>query len=52
VSYLQKWNATIGTQPVNGTIFYRWANDEWTLEDKPLILNQIKMEAKKLGIGG
>jgi hypothetical protein len=52
VSYLQKWNAAIGTQPVNGAIFYRWANDEWALEDKPLILNQIKIEAKKLGIGG
>jgi hypothetical protein len=52
VNYLQKWNAAIGTQPVNGAIFYRWAHDEWRLEDKPLILNQIKTEAKRLGIEG
>jgi hypothetical protein len=52
VSYLQKWNAAIGTQPVNGVVFYRWAHDEWRLEDKPLILNQIKIEARKLGSGG
>ena len=52
VNYLQAWNAKVGTQPVNGAVFYRWANDQWALEDKPLILNQIKTEAKKLGIGG
>jgi hypothetical protein len=37
---------------VTGAIFYRWHHDEWALHDKPLILNQIKTEAKKLGIGG
>ncbi len=52
VSYLQKWNASIGTQPVNGVVFYRWAHDAWQLDDKPLILNQIKTEARKLGLGG
>ena len=52
VSYLQKWNAAVGTQPVNGAVFYRWAYDEWALENKPVILGQIKLEAKKLGIGG
>ena len=52
VSYLQTWNASIGTQPVNDVVFYRWAHDEWRLDDKTLILNQIKAEAKKLGIGG
>jgi hypothetical protein len=52
VNYLQTWNAAVGTQPVNGAIFYRWAHDEWQLDDKPLILSQIKTEAKKLGMGG
>jgi hypothetical protein len=52
VDYLQTWNAAVGTQPVNGVIFYRWAHDKWRLEDKPAILNQIKSEAKKLGMGG
>jgi hypothetical protein len=52
VNYLQNWNAAVGTQPVNGAIFYRWANDELALENKPVILGQIKLEAKKLGIGG
>ncbi len=52
VDYPQTWNAAVGTQPVNGVIFYRWAHDEWRLDNKPQILNQIKTEAKKLGIGG
>jgi hypothetical protein len=51
VNYLQTWNAAVGTQPVNGVVFYRWAHDEWALHDKPLILNQIKVEAKKLEPG-
>ncbi len=51
VAYLQEWNSRVGTQAVTGAIFYRWANDEWALEDKSLILKQIKTEAKKLGLG-
>ena len=50
VSYLQAWNANVGTQPIIGAVFYRWANDEWALADRPRILNQIKIEAKKLGL--
>ncbi len=50
VDYLQVWNASIGTQPVNGVLFYRWTNDQWALQDKPLILNQIKTAAKQLGL--
>ncbi len=51
VDYVQTWNAAVGTQPVNGVVFYRWSHDQWALADKPLILNQIKIEAKKLGLG-
>ncbi len=51
VNYLQTWNAAVGTQPVSGAIFYRWHHDEWRLDDKPAILNQIKTEAKKLESG-
>lgn len=50
VNYLQVWNAAIGTQPVNGAVFYRWQNDAWALDGKPVILNQIKAEAKRLGL--
>jgi hypothetical protein len=51
VNYVQSWNAMVGTQPITGLVFYRWQNDWWALDDKPLILNQIKVEAKKLGSG-
>jgi hypothetical protein len=51
VNYVQSWNALVGTQPVTGLIFYRWQNDWWALDNKPAILNQIKIEAKRLGIG-
>jgi hypothetical protein len=50
VNYVQSWNALVGTQPVTGLVFYRWQNDWWKLDDKPVILNQIKIEAKKLEI--
>jgi hypothetical protein len=50
VAYLQDWNSRVGTQVVTGAVFYRWSHDEWELDNKPLILNQIKTEAKKLGL--
>ncbi len=50
LAYLQDWNGRVGTQAVTGAIFYRWANDEWALNNQPPILNLIKTEAKKLGL--
>ena len=51
VNYVQSWNAMVGTQPVTGLVFYRWQHDWWTLDNKPVILNQIKIEAKKWELG-
>jgi hypothetical protein len=49
VSYVKDWNAGIGHQPITGAVFYRWANDEWALNNKSVILDRIAGEAQKLG---
>jgi hypothetical protein len=40
-SYLKQWNVGAGHQKINGAVFYRWADDDWRLSDKPAILNAI-----------
>ncbi len=50
VNYLKTWNAGLGHQVISGAAFYRWANDEWRLSNKTMILNRIEGEAQKLGL--
>ena len=52
VNYLKTWNAGAGHQPITGAVFYRWANDEWALQDKRMLLDRIAGEAQKLGLIG
>jgi hypothetical protein len=40
-SYLAGWNAGAGHQQIDGVVFYRWADDDWRMSDKPMILNAI-----------
>jgi len=49
VNYLKDWNKGVGHQPIAGAIFYRWANDEWALAWKNILLDRIAGEAQKLG---
>ena len=48
VGYLRVWNADPQHQPIVGVVFYRWANDEWALADKQLILDRIAAQAQEL----
>jgi hypothetical protein len=50
VNYLKTWNAGAGHQPINGAVFYRWANDEWQMANKSMLLNRVEGEAQKLGL--
>ncbi len=50
VNYVKDWSAGVGHQPITGVIFYRWANDEWALNNKAAILDRIAEEAQKLGL--
>ncbi len=49
VSDVKSRNDGVGHQPITGVIFYRWANDEWALNNKAAILDRIAEEAQKLG---
>jgi hypothetical protein len=50
VNYLKAWNAGAGHQAINGALFYRWANDEWQMANKSMLLNRVEGEAQKLGL--
>ena len=50
VNYLKTWNAGAGHQPISGAVFYRWANDEWQMSNKSMLLNRVEGEAQKLGL--
>jgi len=49
VNYLKDWNKGVDHQPIAGAVFYRWANDEWALAWKNILLDRIVGEAQKLG---
>jgi hypothetical protein len=36
--YVAEWNAGAAHQPITGIIFYRWADDDWALNNKPALL--------------
>lgn len=50
VNYLKTWNTGANHQPVSGAVFYRWANDEWQMSNKTMLLNRVEGEAQKLGL--
>jgi murein DD-endopeptidase MepM/ murein hydrolase activator NlpD len=50
VNYLKTWNEGVGHQAINGAVFYRWADDEWQLASKSMLLNRVEGEAQKLGL--
>ncbi|HET7377693.1 MAG TPA: M23 family metallopeptidase [Anaerolineae bacterium] len=48
LAYLKDWNANPANHPVSGVLFYRWANDQWAIQDMAPIRHQIIAEAAKL----
>lgn len=48
MAYLKDWNADATHHPVSGVLFYRWQNDQWSLENAGPIKKAIIAEAAKL----
>ena len=44
LAHFRDWNATTNELQVNSVIFYRFAGDAWSLQDKGSILNAIRSE--------